>query len=121
MNKLEPNMYVRTLFGIKKIDHIDNKKTVWKYLYKINDDNEFYALSDNDVIKASYNIIDLIEEGDYVNGIMVNGKINDKVQVAYICHNEELNYHMFLTFDIEDIRTIVTKEQFSNMEYRLGE
>ena len=25
--KLEPNMYVRTLFGIKKIDHIDNKKT----------------------------------------------------------------------------------------------
>ena len=114
MNKIEPNMYVRTLFGIKKIDHIDSKKTVWKYLYKINDDNEFYALSDNDVIKASYNIIDLIEVGDYVNGMKV-----DSISKTLVYH--------FYTNDMEcamhegDIKSIVTKEQFKSMEYRLGE
>ena len=114
MNKLEPNMYVRTLFGIKKIDHIDNKKTVWKYLYKINDDNEFYALSDNDVIKASHNIIDLIEVGDYVNGEKVILKNEGYIKVGtgrdYIVVNNE-----------KFIKSIVTKEQFSSMEYRLGE
>lgn len=134
MNKLEPNMYVRTLFGIKKIDHIDNKKTVWKYLYKINDDNEFYALSDNDVIKASHNIIDLIEVGDLIEHEKIGIKqIKDKDKYnQYIWYSKN---HNPSTCDIEDAITfeafksefevgnisIVTKEQFSSMEFRLGE
>lgn len=132
MNKIEPNMYVRTLFGIKKIDHIDNKKTVWKYLYKINDDNEFYALSDNDVIKASYNIIDLIEVGDYVNGekvirIYEKGECYDGSNYGLITktiETENDNYetiphdHLYVGYSI---KSIVTKEQFKSMEYRLGE
>ena len=127
MNKIEPNMYVRTLFGIKKIDHINNKKTVWKYLYKINDDNEYYALSDNDVIKASHNIIDLIEVGDYVNGSEVLDFEN-----KYIKENDEFVRFGVITENCylentdswiieKDIKSIVTKEQFSSMEYRLGE
>ena len=114
MNKIEPNMYVRTLFGIKKIDHIDNKKTVWKYLYKINDDNEFYALSDNDVIKASYNIIDLIEVGDYANGYKV---IHRTKSLLGFEDGQDGDWYL----SNENIKSILTKEQFSSMEYRLGE
>lgn len=117
MNKIEPNMYVRTLFGIKKIDHIDNKKTVWKYLYKINDDNEYYALSDNDVIKASHNIIDLIEVGDYVNGaVVVEIYKNKNGNVEYIDIGD-----LAININNKEIESIITKEQFKSMEYRLGE
>jgi len=124
MNKIEPNMYVRTLFGIKKIDHIDNKKTVWKYLYKINDDNEFYALSDNDVIKASHNIIDLIEVGDYVNGHLVEDikKVpNEEIDRVIVTTTAEGWDGETLEIYKEEIKTIVTKEKFKSMEYRLGE
>ena len=116
MNKIEPNMYVRTLFGIKKIDHINNKKTVWKYLYKINDDNEFYALSDNDVIKASYNIIDLIEVGDVITTNNLCGQVTciDGDKIYTTCYDGDCCYDY-------QIQSIVTKEQFSSMEYRLGE
>lgn len=112
--KLKEGMYVRTLFGIKKIDHIDNKKTVWKYLYKINDDNEFYALSDNDVIKASYNIIDLIEVDDYVNGKKVSEIFMIDDEKIIFAHDNK--YHWFE----EDIKSIVTKEQFQSMSYKVG-
>lgn len=60
-------------------------------------------------IKSSPNIIDLIEVGDYINGRKVfnpNG-----YRWLYEDTGDE----------IEDIKTIVTKEQFSQMEYKLGE
>ena len=66
------------------------------------------------IIKSSPNIIDLIEVGDYVNGIRVDEIKNGQLRTAsyydgYICHlcNEE------------DIKSIVTKEQFESMEYKL--
>ena len=118
--KLEPNMYVRTLFGIKKIDHIDNKKTVSKYLYKINDDNEFYALSDNDVIKASNNIIDLIEAGDYVNGSKVMNIVEEDGTKYLVLDRDEVYYDSCLEPSSDnDIKSIVTKEMFESMQYKV--
>lgn len=118
--KLEVGMYVRTLFGIKKIHHIDAKKTVWKYLYKINDNNEYFALSDNDIIDADFDIINIIKEGDYINGERI-----DSVVPKDICGDEVLdNQHIFTRNDEiyeKNIKTIVSKEQFKNMEYRIGE
>lgn len=64
---IEVGMYVRTPFGIKRIAQIDNNKTVWKYLYKLNDDHEFGALSDKDIIdEPSFDIKDLIKVGDII-------------------------------------------------------
>ena len=60
------------------------------------------------IIKSSPNIIDLIEVGDYVNGnkvIDINGIIYVK-DVGFI---EEI-----------EIKSIVTKEQFESMEYKVG-
>ena len=63
-----------------------------------------------DILKASYNIIDLIEVGDYVNG----------ERIQYITNKKQL-----LTdggYDVLDkyksIQTILTKEQFENNVYR---
>ena len=121
MNKLEVGMYVRTdKTGIKKIYKIDNNKTKYKYLYKLkNQDDDgcidLGILSDNNIIKASHNIIDLIEVGDYVNEHRVE-EIDFESGILYT----ESEYHCG-SIDFDMISSIVTKEQFSSMEYRLGD
>ena len=75
----------------------------------------------SDVIKARHKIIDLIEVGDYVNGYLVKDidyafddvVMNNKNarRVPYIDCNKN-NY-------IEDIKSIVTKEQFNNVKYEV--
>lgn len=60
------------------------------------------------VMKHSKNIIDLIEVGDYVNGFyVINKPFNQRI------HTE------FDDFFEEDIKSIVTKEMFSSVEYRV--
>ena len=71
-DKLEPNMYVRTKNGM--IAKIISKYNVSGSLHKdeivfILDNGNKLALHSRKVIKASYNIIDLIEENDYINTI----------------------------------------------------
>lgn len=118
MNKLEIGMYVRTdKTGIKKIYKIDNNKTKYKYLYKLkNQDDDgcidLGILSDNNIIKASHNIIDLIEVGDYVNGYKVDFVQNNEIIYN---HNHPRQLNMFA----KDIKSIVTKEQFEAMEYKV--
>ena len=70
-------------------------------------------------IKTSPNIIDLIEVGDYVNGVRVDKIIlkNDKeicFRYVYALNEDEND-----VYTIRDIKSIVTKEQFESMEYRL--
>ena len=74
-------------------------------------------LRKNDIIKSSPNIIDLIEVGDYVNGCFVLEKDS-----KFIVVNGLDNYGFGQgVIPIEDIKSIVTKEQFSSMEYKVGE
>ena len=64
-----------------------------------------------DYTEPSPNIIDLIEVGDYVNGLKVV-KIEDNILTMHgLIHN----------IGEEDIKSIVTKEQFKSMEYKVGE
>lgn len=74
---------------------------------------------------SSPNIIDLIEVGDYVNGSkVVRIEKHDEELYAYVqeteycnaCDEEENIYYKENT-----IKSIVTKEQFSQMEYRIGD
>ena len=70
--KLEVGMYVRTKDGIiAKVDYIDNDTILFdKELYRTYGDSIDFLEKDNleRIIKASYNIIDILEIGDYVNG-----------------------------------------------------
>ena len=70
-------------------------------------------------IKYSPNIIDLIEVGDYVNGYKVLFIDNDLGGEKNIkCINNEEERECFYN---EDIKSILTKEQFESMEYKVGE
>lgn len=128
--KLEVGQFVRTdKVGIKKIYKIDNNKTKYKYLYKLkNQDDDgcidLGVLCENNIIKASYSIIDILEKGDYVNGSKV-------VNINYDLNYDEDIVESITIFDYsiegndilynEDIKSIVTKEQFEQMAYKVGE
>ena len=123
--KLEPNMYVRTKDGIiLKVNDIEDIYTtdnifVGMCIY----DNEGHFINDVEITKASHNIIDLIEVGDYVNckkivdvGCLINGPRKGTKVIDYYITPSAVSY-----LENEDIKSIVTKEQFSSMEYRLGD
>lgn len=117
-DKLEPNMYVRTKWGyICKIININNfREPSMKYGVEASYLKDIMFIGDDDILKASYNIIDLIEVGDYVNGYYVEDVLKTFVNVAV-----GSNYFQSPTIYEKDIKSIVTKEQFESMSYKVGE
>ena len=129
--KLEVGMYVRDdYFGIiRKIYSIDKKRK--KFIY---DEKHGFEMFFSQVKTASYNLIDLIEVGDYVNGyrivkIFVN-KYNGKKLLIALYKEEDYeysdNFEDYMCDDSihiyeEDIKTILTKEQFENNCYKVIE
>ena len=132
--KLEKGMYVRTKHnGIGKIvEYINNPTHYFFKCYKLDRDcsNCDEYITKADVIEEpSYNIIDLIRENDFVNGceVMEADWINENGE-----YEEGLAFPMYASDDLEvienwlplrcvEIKSIVTKEQFSQMEYKVGE
>jgi len=85
---------------------------------------EYYYFNDKEgtlkknIIKSSPNIIDLIEEGDYVNGFPVLEIIQSKGKLVFITYRfNTSNFTKIL--DTDDIKSIVTKEMYSSVEYRV--
>lgn len=112
MDTLEPNMYVRTKDGdIGKIGVIIDG------LVFINT-NQYYST----VSKASNNIIDLIKVGDYVNGYKVTSiqEVEEPYYPKRLLFVEEPPDYVLQCFNNEDIKSIVTKEQFESMSYEVG-
>ena len=65
----------------------------------------------------SENIIHLLEVGDYVNGVEVIGFEKDNDNKEYLQCG--VGDYVVCTYDEEDIKSIVTKEKFESMEYKL--
>lgn len=108
--------YVRTKSGgIGKTIEIDNNASCSHIIT----DNETFGLGWDgeqvnwdfitEIVKSSPNIKCLIQEDDYINGEKVTN-INGILYVKNIGALEEIN-----------IKSIVTKEQFKDIEYRIGE
>ena len=138
--KINEGMYVRTLNGfISKIiefknEPISNNEIILiKGNYKGNKDEE-YGYKRNyykentsfiyrgEIIKASYNIIDLIEVEDYVNGnkvirIETSSYPEDKNVKIIVCCGDD-DYYVYYN---EDIKTILTKEQYENNCYKVDD
>ena len=108
--KLEVGMYVRTLKGVVKIEKILDG-VIW--------DTQGH-LHFGDFVKASHNIIDLIEVGDYVNGELVTNANDVYTEDNIYIGKEVIVNHEDLIIE-EDIESIVTKEQFEEMQYMVGE
>ena len=129
--KLEVGMYVRTKSGliakyidIDDIKYLFDKNIYWYYEY-YNDyvyKEDFKEWFEEEVVKTSYTIIDLIEVGDiiryridkvslatkgYLTGVV---DITDEEMLESI--KEDKNYHVL---------QILTKEQFEQEAYKVGE
>lgn len=127
--KLEVGMYVRGKYysyrgKIGKIIKNYNNDLEIAYQDGILKTNVGSFIDDNYDIngkqyKASYNIIDLIEEGDYVNGCYIQEikSLKDNVMVCML----DSDYEFLSEITNNEIETIVTKEQFEQMEYKVGE
>ena len=124
--KLEVGMYVRTKKGIFQIRNKDVFIEDKKQYIGVN--GRYTCIDIETIEKASHNIIDLIEVGDYVNGYKVLGtnlnlkwyddELGEQDETegielegyGYVCPNS--NYHF-------ELKSIVTKEQFAAMQYEV--
>ena len=123
-DKLEPNMYVRTKWGyICKIINInDFREPNMKYGVEANYLKDVMFIGDDDVVKASYSIIDILEVGDIIRYRIDNIPLETKgylTGVTDITDEEMLenikkdkNYHVL---------QILAKEQMEKMAYKVGE
>lgn len=115
---MKVNDYVRTKYGIAKIVNIKQTNFLNLYTNQESVENEYILDKDimpnyeEDIIKSSPNIIDLIEVGDYVNGVEVIGKIKDLLEFD---GGQDGEYFLCE----KDIKSIVTKEQFERCEYKI--
>lgn len=110
--ELKENMYVRTKDGeIHKIKSINDEYIEYENGFGIP-----YELKEY-IVKASYNIIDILEVGDYVNGSPIcSFKTDEKDRIwIYTDSNYKCGYLE------NEIKTIVTHEQMEQMAYKIGE
>lgn len=113
--ELQPNMYVRTKVGIYKINHFINNSYTQKFTY-IDNQGVSNILDEEEIIKVSYNIIDLIQVGDFVDGKQVVNAIH--------CKDGFNRIELFggkAIMNKTPIKSILTKEQFESMSYKVGE
>lgn len=112
--ELKENMYYRAYSGC--INKIISIKDFNEREYLL---NGFYINKDT-IKKASYNIIDILEVGDYVNGKKIINIIPED-----ICGDEILDNQHIFSIDGEifenEIKSIVTHEQIEQMAYKVGE
>ncbi len=119
--KLKVGQFIRTNDGyINKIEKVNqfNVLVDGRDLF-----GEKLNIPNNEITKASYNIIDILEEGDYVNG-----------QKNY--YDEELDFLYVQSFDadgefyqesitkqsfIDNIKSVITHEQMEQMAYKVDD
>ena len=122
MMKIEEGMYVRTKRGIGCVDvvgnykypsdfHLDTNKGSMHDIY-----SGTYWNDEKDLLKEpSYDLMDLIEVGDYVNGYYV-----EDVNERFINIATGSNYFQKPSISIDDVKTILTKEQYEAGVYKVN-
>lgn len=134
---LEAGMYVRTKITdncncvyIRKITEIDNGKALINQIC-IDEDvfdgwgDERIWIDIEDISKASHSLLGndkepcLIEPGDYVNGEKVIEQ-NDDLYIKIYNDFYDM-YELCKITSLANINSIVTKEQFEVMQYKVGE
>ncbi len=123
--ELKVGMYIRTklndfcnMVAIRKIDEIDyeddNKFWIDDYIIDTFGDEQ-NKLSEEDVDRASFDITDLIEIGDYVNGSPVCDIKQDENGKTWVYTDSEYRYGYLK----EEIKSVVTKEMFYLVKYEV--
>lgn len=125
--EIKEGMYIRIIDPVRIICTGIGKvvKVAQDTIYaKVNNIELPIAFEKRHIVKASHNIIDLIEEGDYVNGVEVIYISYEKPYLEF-AHNIS-PYDLGLKTYVGDnklygIKSILTKEQFKANEYVIEE
>ena len=127
-DKIEIGEYVRTNNkGIKRIDRIDNNKTVNKYLYFTGiedfEGKEYGIIKTTEIVKHSKQPIDLVEVKDVIkyriDNISTTLETKGYVEGIIDISDEEMLQEIKRDKDYH-ILEIITKEQFEANCYKVG-
>lgn len=118
--KLEVGQFARLKSGyICKIINInDFREPSMKYGVEASYLKDIMFIGDDDIVKASYNIIDILEVGDVITTNNLCGEItkidieNNKIWIS--CCDYE-------TCSAEDIKSVITHEQMEQIAYKVEE
>ena len=108
--KLEVGQFARLKSGY--IVKVLNVKDDW-----IETDTKFITRTfPKDFVKASYNIIDILEVGDYVNG-------REVVDIFYDANDDVMDVCVLgsIVYDNNEVKSVITHEQMEQMAYKIGE
>lgn len=127
--KLEVGMYVRLVNDVEDIVVINKIANVFETTILTENDGSIYQgeYTKENVVKASYNIVDLVEENDYINGLRVEKNKYGKLYTSYVYYGGDIGkqcevYTTWLKdYKIEYIETIATHQQFEQRAYKVGE
>lgn len=132
--KLEVGMYIRTKDGIIDkviIDYNGHCASPNCECKHISCAKNYY--DEDKIVKASYNIIDILEKGDYVNGVEIteiyekgdsfrgNRNYIFKEKIIEVANDNYETIPVEALFTNNGIETIVTHEQMEQMAYKVGE
>lgn len=121
--KLEEGMYVRTKEGeiskikwitVQRWEGLDN--TIEASFMLENKENIEYP---RDNFKASHELIDLIEVGDYVNGYLVTFVYRPDGDKVFRIELERDTLKGHIISNSNQIKSVVTKEQFNSVKYEV--
>ena len=109
--KLEVGMYVRGFRGINKIIKIEPYNDTFFYYTDGKEGKPFYF--ERHIKKSSFNLIDLIEVGDYVNGKLIHSiqRTNDNAKLLEYGNGNH----------IKIIKEVLTHELYENNTYKVVE
>lgn len=110
--KSEVGMYVRTNDGyINKIKKVNQFNVL---VYGRDLFGEELNIPNNEIVKASYNIIEILKEGDYVNECkVIKNTLKDGGNIVIVQGGN--------CFTNEEIKTIITHEQMEQMAYKVSD
>lgn len=120
--KLEAGMYVRLENDVENIVIINKIANVFETSILTENDGSIYqgVYTKENVIKASYNIIDILEKGDIIN---YSGEkheillIDDELMVRNTGLIYDNNY--YLPIKSIAIKSVITHEQMEQMAYKV--
>lgn len=116
--KIEVGMYAYSSesreIGIGKIINIDENRTHLEVTIKT---KKGKIITRKEYVVASFDIIDLIQVGDYVNSYRIDQIDKFKDGSTYLQSSDAGKYYC----KNYQIKSVVTKEQFESIAYKVGE
>lgn len=125
--EIEVGEYVRTKDGkigkfVKYSSRSDSSyyKSPFDCFIKLQNRKTCLQCAKDYIVKHSKNIIDLLEVGDYVNKrLVLQVDYKNKNVCLLIPFSDTKANTNIMWYGYEDIKSIVTHEQFSSMEYKV--